>query len=173
LGHREQNTDGVSSRDHAAIRAAVENAGVGIARHHGRRSHDVAPAVERIPFRHRELSEINGSSLQEIFFDCSLTNPDRFYRTGKALFEDRHHFAIGSGFGNPNEPADPLARAGAVGEEPPAEVALVVFDVLEQQRRSELTRYFSGDRADFFVPIDFCADPLQVLSFVKIVDPLA
>jgi len=49
----------------------------------------------------------------------------------------------------------------------------VVFDVLEQQRRSELTRYFSGDRADLFVPIDFCADPLQVLSFVKIVDPLA
>src|SRR5689334_21840635 len=49
----------------------------------------------------------------------------------------------------------------------------MIFDIVEQQRRSVLTRDFSGDRAELFIPIDFGADPLQVLPFVEIIDPLA
>ena len=173
LRHRQQNTDGVLPGDHPAISAAIENAGVGIAGHHGRRSHDIAPAVERVPFRNRELCEINGRSLQDVFFDRSATNPNRCDWVREPLFEDRHHIPIGCRFRNPDETAHSLARAGAVREETAAKTVLVIFDVLEQQRRSELTRYFSGDRADLFVPIDLSADPLQVLSFVEVVNPLA
>ncbi len=40
----------------------------------------------------------------------------------------------------------------------------MIGDVFEQQRRAELARNFARDRAELLVPVDLCADALQISS---------
>src|ERR671919_713334 len=88
------------------------------------------------------------------------------------LFKNRHHLAVGGRFRHTDKAADSFPGASAVGEQAAAYRASVIFDVVEKQSGTRLTRNLARDRADLFVPIDFDTDTLKISPFVKIVYPV-
>src|SRR5258706_15663826 len=113
--------------------------------------------------------QVDSVAAQEILFHRSVADRHWFYRPGKALLQYRHHRAISRRLGNTDEAADPLAAAGAIGEQAATKRLTVIFDIFKEQRAAGLAGYFARDRAKLFVPIDLSADALEILALVQIV----
>src|SRR5262249_40022507 len=115
--------------------------------------------------------EIDRASLDNVLLHRAARDLDGLYGAREPLLEDRHHLRVGGRFGDAENAADALARAGAVGEEPPAEGIAVVLDVLEQQRRAAAARHLARDRADLLIPVDLDRDAFEVVAIFEVRDP--
>src|SRR5262245_6050675 len=148
----QQRRDRVLAPDHAAIDADVLHAGVRVLGDDAGISVDVAPALQVVPFRHREFEQVDRIALDDVLLDRPGRDPHRRDALAVLFHHVLDDLAVAGALREAQRQRQPLARADAAAEHAPAARILVAADVLEQQRRALALQHLARDRADLAVP---------------------
>src|SRR5665647_1348578 len=176
LGTPHQDRNGVAARHHAAIDADVHDIGGGILGHDAAIGEDVAPAVEPVPVRDREIIEVDVFAGDDVLFHRpGLDDPGRDAAV-EDVAADLHQFARMRIRRKPQHHGDaPVARQAIAEKAPAAAIRLVIIlDVVEQQRRAGSSALRQAhDGPDLDIPVDFSADFLQFARGLQRCNPAA
>ena len=93
---------------HAGIRVLGHDAGVGV---------DVAAAFEVVPFRHRELEQVDRIALDDVLLYRSGRDPHRRDALAVLLHHMLDDLAVAGVLRKAERQREPLARADAAGED--------------------------------------------------------
>ncbi len=158
--------------DHPAVDADVHDAGLRIAGDDARERVDVAPALEVVPARDRELGLVHVAAADDHLFHRPLGDEPRWNRLAVFLHDVLDQIAVGDVAREPERQRESIAAAEPAGQELRAAPGLVALDVLEKERRALLLQHPARDRAELAVPVDLGRDPPELAVFLEPAHPL-
>src|SRR5262249_51194305 len=166
----------VGPADHATIDADVHHTGVGIFGDHARISDEIAPAVEPVPVRDREILDIDVLAGDDILLAWTAIDDARgnaLLQDGAADLDQLTRVRVGRQAEHHGDAA--LVVEGRAEYAAAAALRLVVvLDVVEQERTAgagALRQSHDGAKLD--VPVDLGVDLMQLARCAQRVHPAA
>ncbi len=165
LGAPHQDRNLVTARDHAAIDADIHHPGLGILGDAAAIGEEIAPAIEPVPVRHRQLVEIDVLAGDDVFLHrpgCDDLRRDGAGEDGTADLHELPRMGIRR---QPHHHGDAAVAVERRAENAPAArfLRVVVLDVVEQHRLAGAGPLRQPhDGAELEVPVHLGIDFLQL-----------
>ena len=175
LGLPQQDRDFVLARHHAAIDADVHHAGVVVLGDAAAIGEEIAPAVEPVPPRRRQLVEVDVVAGDDVLLHRPGGDDLRRDAAGEHVAAELHEVArMGVGRDAHHHGDAPVARQAAAEDAAAPGVGAIVLDVVEQQRRAvagALGEPHHGAELD--IPVDLGVDLPDLAGVGERLDPAA